>query len=254
MKTEIKQSVYNKLLTARIKLQSTKINKSGMNKFVGYSYFELGDFLPTIQNIFQEVGLCGVISCNSELASIDIIDTETGDKLTITTPMGSASLKGCHEVQNIGAVITYQRRYLWMLALEIVEHDILDAQTTNETPLQKKTINGTADKPIEKPNNTSYSPSPPPLPYKKKEVLIVEDRSLEGILNMPPHTTGSSNGGSISFLSLSMELKGLKNDDELITWAQKMQTSRKTLNLVELSDLRVLYKKRQRELSKEMIS
>ena len=71
---------------------------------------------------------------------------------------------------------------------------------------------------------------------------------------MPPYTTGSSNGGSVSFLSLSMELKGLKNDDELITWAQKMQTSRKTLNLVELSDLRVLYKKRQRELSKEMIS
>ena len=112
---------------------------------------------------------------------------------------------------------------------------------------------GKAD--VKKPNNTSYSPSsPPPLPYKKKEVLIVEDRSLEGILNMPPYTTGSSNGGSVSFLSLSMELKGLKNDDELITWAQKMQTNRKTLNLVELSDLRVLYKKRQRELSKEMIS
>ena len=143
----MKQSVYSKLLSARIKLQSVKINKSGMNKFVGYSYFELGDFLPTIQNIFQEVGLCGVISCNSELASIDIIDTETGDKLTITTPMGSAALKGCHEVQNIGAVITYQRRYLWMLALEIVEHDILDAQTTNETPVkfQKKATNGSAD-------------------------------------------------------------------------------------------------------------
>ncbi len=143
----MKQSVYSKLLTARIKLQSVKINKSGQNKFVGYSYFELGDFLPTIQNIFQEVGLCGVISCNSELASIEIIDTETGDKLTITTPMGSAALKGCHEVQNIGAVITYQRRYLWMLALEIVEHDILDAQTTNETPVkfQKKTTNGTTN-------------------------------------------------------------------------------------------------------------
>ena len=143
----MKQSVYSKLLTARIKLQSVKINKSGQNKFVGYSYFELGDFLPTIQNIFQEVGLCGVISCNSELASIEIIDTETGDKLTITTPMGSAALKGCHEVQNIGAVITYQRRYLWMLALEIVEHDILDAQTTNETPVkfQNKTTNGTTN-------------------------------------------------------------------------------------------------------------
>jgi hypothetical protein len=41
--------------------------------------------------------------------------------------MGSAALKGCHEVQNIGAVETYQRRYLWVTALEIVEHDALDS-------------------------------------------------------------------------------------------------------------------------------
>jgi hypothetical protein len=41
--------------------------------------------------------------------------------------MGSAALKGCHEVQNIGAVETYQRRYLWVAALEIVEHDALDS-------------------------------------------------------------------------------------------------------------------------------
>lgn len=40
--------------------------------------------------------------------------------------MGSAALKGVHEVQNIGAVETYQRRYLWVAALEIVEHDALD--------------------------------------------------------------------------------------------------------------------------------
>jgi hypothetical protein len=43
--------------------------------------------------------------------------------------MGSAALKGCHEVQNIGAVETYQRRYLWVTAMEIVEHDALDATT-----------------------------------------------------------------------------------------------------------------------------
>jgi hypothetical protein len=30
-------------------------------------------------------------------------------------------------VQNIGAVETYQRRYLWVTAMEIVEHDALDS-------------------------------------------------------------------------------------------------------------------------------
>jgi hypothetical protein len=49
--------------------------------------------------------------------------------------MGSAALKGCHEVQNVGAVETYQRRYLWVTAMEIVEHDALDATTGAEKPV-----------------------------------------------------------------------------------------------------------------------
>ena len=120
-------SVYKKLNEARIELQGSQLTKSGHNKFAGYKYFELGDFLPTINGIFNNVGLCGVVSFASDLATLTITDTEDGSQLVITSPMGSANLKGCHEVQNIGAVETYQRRYLWVSALEIVEHDILDA-------------------------------------------------------------------------------------------------------------------------------
>jgi hypothetical protein len=119
--------VYSKLMKARLALQNTKLKKSGQNKFAGYSYFELGDFLPTVQNIFSEVGLCGIVSFQSDLATLTITDTEDGSQIVITSPMGSAALKGCHEVQNIGAVETYQRRYLWVSAMEIVEHDILDS-------------------------------------------------------------------------------------------------------------------------------
>ena len=36
-------------------------------------------------------------------------------------------LKGCHPIQNLGAVQTYIRRYLWVTAMEIVEHDALDS-------------------------------------------------------------------------------------------------------------------------------
>jgi hypothetical protein len=49
--------VYRKLMEARINLQGTKLNKSGQNKFAGYQYFELGDFLPAVQSIFERVGL-----------------------------------------------------------------------------------------------------------------------------------------------------------------------------------------------------
>lgn len=130
-------NVYTKLMQARLKLQNTALTKSGHNKFAGYKYFELGDFLPTVQNIFSELGLCGVVSYDTELAKLTI--TDGTDSIVITSPMGSAALKGCHEVQNIGAVETYQRRYLWVTAMEIVEHDVLDATTGTDsgTPVKK---------------------------------------------------------------------------------------------------------------------
>ena len=46
--------------------------------------------------------------------------------------MSTAELKGCHPVQNLGAVQTYLRRYLWTAAFEIVEGDALDATQGND--------------------------------------------------------------------------------------------------------------------------
>ena len=127
-------SVHKKLMQARLKLQATKLNKSGHNKFAGYFYFELGDFLPAIQDIFAELGLCGVISYQTEMAYLTITDMEDSSEIVISSPMSTAALKGCHEVQNLGAVQTYIRRYLWVTAMEIVEHDALDATTGKEKP------------------------------------------------------------------------------------------------------------------------
>ena len=120
-------NVYSKLNVARIKLQNTELTKSGHNKFAGYKYFELGDFLPAINEIFNEVGLCGFISFGSDLATLTIASVDDGSSIVITSPMAEAQLKGCHPIQNLGAVETYTRRYLWVTAMEIVEHDALDA-------------------------------------------------------------------------------------------------------------------------------
>jgi hypothetical protein len=126
--------VYKKLSEARVALQSKELTKSGHNKFAGYKYFELGDFLPAIQEIFNVVGLVDVISFTDEVATMTIYAHEDGSSVTFTSPMGSASLKGCHEVQNIGAVETYQRRYLYTVAMAVSEHDALDATTGGVAP------------------------------------------------------------------------------------------------------------------------
>jgi hypothetical protein len=134
--------VYKKLVEVRNELQTMPLSKSGHNKFAGYKYFELGDFLPSIQTLFKKHGLCDVISFTQELATMVVYDVEDGSSATFTSPMGSAQLKGCHEVQNIGAVETYQRRYLYVTALAIVEHDSLDAVTGSQDskPVEVKPV------------------------------------------------------------------------------------------------------------------
>lgn len=132
--------VYQKLQTARIKLQSTQLKKSGHNKFNNYYYFELGDFLPTINQIFYELGLCSTVSFTADNAVLRIIDTDTGGAISFTSPMAEANMKGNQPVQNLGATQTYLRRYLYVNALEIVEHDAIEPITGEDNPKSAKAI------------------------------------------------------------------------------------------------------------------
>jgi hypothetical protein len=150
-------TVYAKLQQARVKLQGRKLTKSGKNKFAGYEYFELGDFLPEVQEICNEVGLCGVISFTDGMAYLNIYDTTSSDCIVFSSPMGSIELKGSHNIQNLGAVQTYLRRYMWMAAFEIVEHDALDATTGS---VEKKPEPKPAPKPEAKPEAKSPEPKP----------------------------------------------------------------------------------------------
>ena len=123
-------NVYQKLNEARAKFHQKALKKSGHNKFAGYNYFELGDFVIPAIEIFNEVGLTSIIRFGKEIAEFIVVNTEKPDEIIVfTSPMSEANLKGCHPVQNLGAVQTYITRYLWVSVLHIVEHDALDATT-----------------------------------------------------------------------------------------------------------------------------
>ena len=121
--------VYKKLAEARKMMRSRTLKKSGHNKFAGYNYFELGDFLHPALEIFDQLGLISIVSFTKEQAELCVVDIEDGGEIIFTCPFGSAALKGCHEVQNMGACQSYDRRYLYTLALGLVEHDALDSTT-----------------------------------------------------------------------------------------------------------------------------
>ena len=128
-------NIYSKMQKARCEFQEKPLKKSGHNKFAGYHYFELGDFLPTINSLLEKYNLCSNISFDNDMATLTIVNAEnTDEKLVFTSPMSNANLKGCHDVQNLGAVQTYLRRYLWVNAFEIVESDGLDATTGKDEP------------------------------------------------------------------------------------------------------------------------
>lgn len=125
------KSIYEKLALARNQFHGQKLEKSGRNTFAKYSYFELGDFIVPGMQAMSENGLTPVVSFGADYAQMTIHDWQGSTPIVITSPMSKANLKGCHDVQNVGAVETYQRRYLWQAALEIVEHDALSSNAAD---------------------------------------------------------------------------------------------------------------------------
>jgi hypothetical protein len=129
-------NVFKKLQQARVKLHNTQLHKSGKNSFAKFNYFELGDFVPQVTAIFNDLGLCETISFTQETAYLTIynVDGEKDDFVTFTSPMVYANMEKLQAIQNLGSTHTYMRRYLWLMAMEIVENDAVDASA----PVEKK--------------------------------------------------------------------------------------------------------------------
>jgi hypothetical protein len=120
-------TIYEKLAEARVRFQDSNIKMTGENSFAKYKYFELSDILPIVNRLGKEIGFVCLVSFSDDLASLTVKDISGEGEIVFTSPMSTAELKGCHAVQNLGAVQTYLRRYLYQTAFEIVEAEQLDA-------------------------------------------------------------------------------------------------------------------------------
>ena len=166
-----KLNVYQKLQKCRTELQKKNLKKSGSNKFAGFNYFELSDFLPTVNDLFYENGLCSMFNLHqeTETASLEIINVDNlEDRIVFEAPVAEANIKGCTPIQSLGGQITYLRRYLYMNALEIVESDMFDSKTGDMEVEVKKTIKKATPKQIELINQL-VSDIPAMLNYYKIE-------------------------------------------------------------------------------------
>jgi hypothetical protein len=195
-------NVYRKLNISRNEFHQTQLKKTGHNKFANYYYFELGDFIIPALKIFNENGLTSVISFGKEEAKMTIINNDKPDEqIVITSPMSTAALKGCHEVQNLGAVQTYLRRYLWVAALEIVEHDALDSTTGRK-----------GDAPIITPKGNVGDD----LPQEDKEFLLEMAASCEELVG----------NGKAKEASQMLDEAMLDPDQKVWLWGQMTSQTR----------------------------
>ena len=141
-KAETKQNgalnVYAKLAFAREDFLKAPVKKSGVNRFAEYKYFELEDIVPVATDIFGKLGLVFLISFNNEVATGTLVNIENPEEtIVFTSPMRDLEVKGMNAVQALGGTETYQRRYLYMMCLDIVEADAFDG--TQGKPTTEKT-------------------------------------------------------------------------------------------------------------------
>jgi hypothetical protein len=150
------KNVYQKLLEARVLFMEEDVKKSGKNMKMSYKYFELQDIVPVATPIFQKVGLIPITTFTDDMATMMVVNTDNPEDYTIfTSPMReieaiiSSKTGGevTNAIQRLGSVETYQRRYLYMIALDIVESDSIEPLTgDNPPPAPKPTAPTTPEK------------------------------------------------------------------------------------------------------------
>ena len=146
------ENVYQKLIKAREQFLNSDIQKTGKNMHLSFKYFELDDIVPTAIRIFATVGLAPVVNFTSDTATMTIVNTDNPeDTVSFTAPfnqiapiVSNAGKQATNEMQALGSSITYMRRYLYMIALDICESDSIDANLgageapTPSAPAEKK--------------------------------------------------------------------------------------------------------------------
>jgi hypothetical protein len=180
-------NVYQKILAARVMFLESEVTKSGKNMHLAFKYFELDDIVPIATRIFDSIGLISLVSFEEEKAVMRILNTDNPEEsVTFSTPLIQlGENKGTNAVQAFGSTVTYYRRYLYMIALDICEPDEIDAGLKG---------NSTPTTPVVKPT----APAPAPINIAPAE---------------KPLTNAGGNASDIQIKQLKEVLKKLKDSD-----------------------------------------
>lgn len=191
-------NAYQKLQIARSKFLQAGVKKTGKNIHLEFMYFELQDIVPVAVAIFSEVGLLMVPTFGRDYAVARVYNVDDPDEnpiafeapFTQIGPIVSNTGKVVtNEMQALGSSITYMRRYLWQLVLDIIEADSID----NTSGVGENT------------------PTPPPTPKPTRKAPVTPEQRKEIKTELTSAPEGAASEEQVA--TLKAELKKLMELD-----------------------------------------
>lgn len=125
------------IISIRVKLQNAKLKKSGKNKFAGFDYFELADFLPKLNELMLEERVNDRFYIKDDYATLELqkgeeINTYTMPFVLFNTPLNKNGQLSMQDIQYLGALNTYYKRYLYLNAFGITDGEVIDSMNNND--------------------------------------------------------------------------------------------------------------------------
>lgn len=132
-------NIYQKVQAVKCELQKSVDGKSGENKFAKFSYLQLTDFMPMLNELNNKYGLFTHFHIDTtynqdgvklEKAVLKIVDMDNVNSgLTYESETADAIVKGATAIQNLGSLHTYMRRYMYVEAYDLSVEDDLDKRS-----------------------------------------------------------------------------------------------------------------------------
>lgn len=175
--------IMKKLLEARITFAQANVNKTGKGVIDGneYTFYTLNDIIPTKNNIFKELGMVDIITYNNQEAKLELFDTDDlKESITFTSPMpNDLRSVNLNQMMAIGGCQTYQRRYLYVTALDISEPDHVEngneAEKSDDSS-EEKSEKTSKSAPKKQTKEKSTKATKEDTPAKEEKPTAVKDK------------------------------------------------------------------------------
>ena len=218
---ETKLTSYQKLQKIRDEFYAAGVKKSGINNHAEFKYYELEDIIPVVTPLMEKYNCFFHITFGDDKALGMFINLDaSADLIPFSFNMrhiAEPAKYRMNEAQGLGAELTYFRRYLYFLMLDIIEPD-----TFND------------------PNKGGYGkPSQTPPPAPKKPVSQEERAEIKEEL------TGASDAATdLQIKALTKALTNLiKADPSKKEWVAEVKVKTKNFTTLTKKDTEALIAK-----------